>query len=65
MVIMNTQRHRKSVAYYRVSADRQDRSRRRLDAQRKAVAAYLNGGARELVGEFTEIESASNANARR
>jgi DNA invertase Pin-like site-specific DNA recombinase len=28
-----------------------------LDAQRKAVTDYLNGGAWELVGEFTEIES--------
>jgi DNA invertase Pin-like site-specific DNA recombinase len=28
-----------------------------LDAQRKAVADYLNGGAWELVSEFTETES--------
>ena len=31
--------------------------RLRTDAQRKAIADYLNGGAWELVGEFTEVES--------
>jgi DNA invertase Pin-like site-specific DNA recombinase len=28
-----------------------------LDAQRKAVMDYLNGGAWELAGEYTEIET--------
>jgi DNA invertase Pin-like site-specific DNA recombinase len=28
-----------------------------LEAQRKAVADYLKGGAWDLVGEFTEVES--------
>jgi DNA invertase Pin-like site-specific DNA recombinase len=41
------------VAYYRVSTDRQGR----LEAQRKAVADYLNGGRWTLAAEFTEIES--------
>ena len=45
------------VAYYRVSTDRQGRSGLGLDAQKKAVADYLNGGPWQLVGEFTEIES--------
>jgi DNA invertase Pin-like site-specific DNA recombinase len=45
------------VAYYRVSTAGQGRSGLGLDAQRKAVADYLNGGAWELVGEFTEVES--------
>ena len=54
---MNAQHHGKFVAYYRASAHSQGRSGLRLDAQRKAVADYLNGGAWELVGEFTEIES--------
>jgi DNA invertase Pin-like site-specific DNA recombinase len=53
---MNAQ-HGKFVAYYRVSAHSQGRSGLGLDAQRKAVTHYLNGGAWELVGEFTEIES--------
>jgi DNA invertase Pin-like site-specific DNA recombinase len=47
----------KFVAYHRVSTDKQGRSGLGLDAQRKAVADYLNGGEWELVGEFTEVES--------
>ena len=45
------------VAYYRVSTDRQGRSGLGLDAQRKAVEDYLNGGGWQLVGQFTEVES--------
>ena len=47
----------KFVSYVRVSTQRQGASGLGLDAQRKAVADYLNGGAWELVGEFTEVES--------
>src|SRR4051794_3633087 len=45
------------VAYYRVSTDRQGRSGLGLDAQRSAVADYLNGGSWTLAAEFTEVES--------
>lgn len=45
------------MAYYRVSTDRQGRSGLGLEAQREAVARYLNGGAWEVIAEFTEIES--------
>src|SRR3954462_11185529 len=45
------------VAYYRVSTARQGRSGLGLDAQRKAVADYLNGGSWELLEEFVEVES--------
>lgn len=45
------------VAYYRVSTDRQGRSGLGLEAQRKAVADYLNGGRWTLTAEFTEVES--------
>lgn len=45
------------IAYYRVSTDRQGKSGLGLDAQKKAVDDYLNGGPWQLVGEFTEIES--------
>jgi DNA invertase Pin-like site-specific DNA recombinase len=44
------------VAYYRVSTDRQGASGLGLDAQRAAVAAFVNGRG-ELAAEFTEIES--------
>jgi DNA invertase Pin-like site-specific DNA recombinase len=47
----------KFVAYFRVSTDRQGKSGLGLDAQRKSVHDYLDGGRWELVGEFTEVES--------
>lgn len=47
----------KFVAYYRVSTDKQGKSGLGLEAQRKAVTDYLDGGDWELVGEFEEIES--------
>lgn len=45
------------VLYFRVSTGRQGTSGLGLEAQRAAAAAYLNGGAWEVVGEFTEVES--------
>jgi DNA invertase Pin-like site-specific DNA recombinase len=48
---------RKFVSYLRVSTDRQGRSGLGLEAQRKAVADFLNGGSWTLVAEFVEIES--------
>ncbi|AWV23291.1 DNA-invertase [Roseomonas mucosa] len=47
----------KAVAYYRVSTDRQGRSGLGLDAQRRAVANFLAGPAKMILGEFTEVES--------
>jgi DNA invertase Pin-like site-specific DNA recombinase len=47
----------KFVAYYRVSTARQGESGLGLDAQRAAVAEYLNGGRWTLLNEFTEVES--------
>jgi DNA invertase Pin-like site-specific DNA recombinase len=47
----------KFVAYFRVSTDKQGKSGLGLEAQRRAVLDYLNGGTWSLVGEFTEIES--------
>src|SRR5437870_12730372 len=47
----------KFVAYFRVSTDRQCKSRLGLEAQREAVLNYLDGGRWTLIAEFTEIES--------
>ncbi len=45
------------VAYYRVSTARQGKSGLGLDAQKKAVADFLNGGSSQLMAEFVEVES--------
>jgi DNA invertase Pin-like site-specific DNA recombinase len=45
------------IAYYRVSTSKQGKSGLGLEAQRAAVAGYLNGGDWRIVGEFTEVES--------
>lgn len=45
------------VSYLRVSTDKQGRSGLGLEAQRRAVADYLNGGNWALVSEHVEIES--------
>jgi DNA invertase Pin-like site-specific DNA recombinase len=51
----------KFVAYFRVSTQKQGRSGLGIEAQRAAVAAYLNGGDWQIVGEFTEVESGKRA----
>ena len=51
----------KFVCYYRVSTGRQGKSGLGLDAQRAAVATYLNGGDWQIVEEFTEVESGKNS----
>ena len=52
-----TRHYGKFVSYLRVSTKRQGESGLGLEAQRKAVEDYLNGGRWELVAEFTETES--------
>ena len=47
----------KFIAYFRVSTDKQGKSGLGLQAQRKAVLDYLNGGSWSLAQEFVEIES--------
>jgi DNA invertase Pin-like site-specific DNA recombinase len=51
----------KFVAYYRVSTRRQGKSGLGLEAQRQAVATYLNGGDWQIVDEHTEVESGKNS----
>ncbi len=47
----------KFVSYLRVSTDRQGERGYGIEAQRKAVADYLDGGNWQLLGEFVEVES--------
>src|SRR4051812_40091300 len=49
------------VSYLRVSTDKQGRSGLGLEAQRAAVASFLNGGQWELVAEFVEVETGKRA----
>jgi DNA invertase Pin-like site-specific DNA recombinase len=45
------------VSYLRVSTDRQGKSGLGIEAQREAVAGYLNGGQWTLIGDYVETES--------
>ena len=49
------------VSYLRVSTTKQGISGLGLDAQRKTVADFLNGGAWEVLAEFVEVESGRRA----
>ena len=48
------------VSYLRVSTARQGQSGLGLEAQRKAVADFLNGGHWQVIQEFVEVESGKN-----
>lgn len=52
------------IAYYRVSTKRQGRSGLGLEAQKTAVADYLNDGHWTLVAEVTEIETGTSKRKR-
>jgi DNA invertase Pin-like site-specific DNA recombinase len=52
----------KFVSYLRVSTKEQGNSGLGLEAQREAVARYLNGGRWELAKEYVEIESGKDDN---
>ena len=47
----------KFVGYIRVSTEKQGKSGLGIEAQRKAIADYLNAGKWELIAEFMEVES--------
>jgi DNA invertase Pin-like site-specific DNA recombinase len=55
----------KWIAYLRVSTGRQGRSGLGLEAQRKAVEDFLNGGHWQLVKEFVEVESGKKTDRHR
>tara|TARA_R110002049_G_scaffold306707_2_gene505647 strand:+ start:1856 stop:2554 length:699 start_codon:yes stop_codon:yes gene_type:complete len=48
------------VSYLRVSTKRQGQEGLGIDAQRRAVEEFLNGGSWELIKEFIEVESGGN-----
>jgi DNA invertase Pin-like site-specific DNA recombinase len=50
----------KWISYLRVSTTRQGRSGLGLEAQRKSVEDFLNGGRWQMVNEFVEVESGKN-----
>ena len=50
----------KHVVYLRVSTDRQGKSGLGIEAQRSAVADFLNGSGAKIVCEFVEVESGKN-----
>jgi len=47
----------KFISYLRVSTDKQGERGYGIEAQRKAVEDYLNGGNWQLLGEYVEVES--------
>jgi DNA invertase Pin-like site-specific DNA recombinase len=51
---------RKFVSYCRVSTAKQGRSGLGLEAQRAAIAEFLNGGQWKLVAEYVEVETGKN-----
>ena len=51
----------KFIAYYRVSTGKQAASGLGLEAQKNAVADFLNGGRWTLLDEFIEVESGKNS----
>ena len=59
----NTEHTGNFVAYYRVSTQKQGQSGLGLQAQKEAVAQYLNGGDWKLLAEFTEVETGKGSNA--
>lgn len=52
----------KFVAYCRVSTKGQGQSGLGLEAQQKAISAYLNGGQWSLIAEYVEVESGKKSN---
>src|SRR3954470_25013043 len=54
---------RQAIAYFRVSTKRQGRSGLGLQAQREALARFVEAEGFEIVSEFTEIETGKGADA--
>jgi DNA invertase Pin-like site-specific DNA recombinase len=52
-----------AIAYYRVSTDKQGKSGLGLEAQRQAVARFVETEGFEIVGEFTDVETGKGVDA--
>ena len=52
-----------TVAYFRVSTERQGRSGLGLDAQRERCAAFAGQNGLEVVEAFTEVETGKGSDA--
>jgi DNA invertase Pin-like site-specific DNA recombinase len=50
------------IAYYRVSTSGQAQSGLGLEAQKQAVADFINGNGNKISAEFTEVESGKRCN---
>jgi DNA invertase Pin-like site-specific DNA recombinase len=51
------------VAYYRVSTDKQGKSGLGIEAQKEAVARFVEAEGLELIGEHVEVETGKGADA--
>ena len=55
--------HKRLIAYYRVSTQKQGRSGLGLEAQRSAIANFAKSESLEIIAEFTEVETGKGADA--
>lgn len=67
LTVINTvsktvKRMKKTVAYYRVSTQRQGVSGLGLESQKQSVQSFVNQNKSEIVADFTEIESGKKNN---
>ena len=55
--------HKRLVAYYRVSTQKQGRSGLGLEAQQTAISNFAKAEGLKIIGEYTEIETGKGADA--